>query len=151
MKNLIFYLVSILHNAKKCHHTRALLNSNEGYCPDCGVYLKKYYYVLRCSCCSHKREASRAVLGKYDKITPVSKFCPVCGGEEFYIEKYEKLNITDVNYAIEIKEILPEADYTFSSTKVWVETPEADFNNNIKEEAPFLIQGASLKSLSLMQ
>lgn len=153
MKNLIFYLISIVNNAKKCRHTRALLNSNEGYCPDCGVYLKKYYYVLRCSCCSHKREASRAVLGKYDKITPVSKFCPICGGEEFYIEKYEKLNITDVNYAIEVKEILPQtaqANYTVSSTKVWVETPEADFCG-AKDEAPFLIQGTPLKSLSLIQ
>lgn len=123
MKNLFLYLISIVNNAKKCPHTHALINSDEGYCPDCGVYLKKYYYVLRCKCCSHKREATRAVLGKYDEIVPVSKFCPVCGGEEFYIERYEKLNLVDINYAIEVKEVYNINNCTVSSTKVWVETP----------------------------
>ncbi len=123
MKNLFLYLISIINSAKKCSHTRALLNSDEGYCPDCGVYLKKYYYVLRCKCCSHKREAARAVFGKCDEIVPVSKFCPVCGGEEFYIERYEKLNITDICYAIEVKEIYNN-ECIISSTKVWVETED---------------------------
>ena len=127
MKNLILYLISIINNGAKCKHSRALLNSNEGYCPDCGVYLKKYYYVLRCKCCAHKREAARTVFGKHNEIIPVSKFCPVCGGEEFCIEKYEKLNLVDINYAIEVKEIFNINDHLASSmscTKVWVETPD---------------------------
>ncbi len=122
MKNLILYLFSIINNSTKCSHQKALINSNEGYCPDCGIYLKKYYYVLRCGCCSHKREASRAVFGKHNEITPISKFCPICGGKDFYIEKYEKLNLVDINYAIEVKEIFSPAKYSMSSTKVWVET-----------------------------
>ncbi len=138
MKNFIIYLFSILTNASKCRHANALLNSNEGYCPDCGVYLKKYYYVLRCSCCAHKREASRASFGTRDEVVPASKYCPVCGGAEFYIEKYEKLNITDINFAIEVKEeydISNSGLYGESSTKVWVETVEEDK----KEEAPPLL------------
>ena len=83
MKNIFLYFLSILNNGNKCRHTNALLNSNEGYCPDCGVYLKKYYYVLRCGCCSHKREASKSCLGKHNEITPISKFCPICGGKDF--------------------------------------------------------------------
>jgi len=130
MKNLLLYLVDIVFNCKKCRHTRALLNTNEGYCEDCGVYLKKYYYVLRCSCCSHKREAARAAFGKKEEIVPVSKFCPVCGGKDFIIEKYEKLNLVDINYAIEIKEAFHEdCDHT-SHTTVWVEMPDITEDTN---------------------
>lgn len=132
MKNLILYFISVIKGAKKCAHKRALLYSNEGYCPDCGQYLKKYYYVLRCSTCSHKREATRAVFGKCDEIIPVSRFCPVCGKEEFYIEKYEKLNIADISYAIEVKE--PYEDSIIPSTKVWVE--EADEIKDYHPQTP---------------
>lgn len=146
MKNFIFYLLSFISNTSKCRHSKALLNSNEGYCPDCGVYLKKYYYVLRCSCCNHKREGARAVFGKNGEIVPSTKYCPVCGGEEFYIEKYEKLNITDINYAIEAKEefSFENSCYTgASTTTVWVEEAEED----TFESPPLLIQNSSLKQL----
>ncbi len=132
MKNVFLYLISIIKNAKNCRHTRALMNTNEGYCPDCGQYLKKYYYVLRCSCCSHKREASRAVFGSHDEILPLSNFCPVCGGSEFYIEKYEKLNLVDINYAIEVKEIYDITKCNMSKTSIWVEMP--DTVSNTKED-----------------
>ncbi len=153
MKNLILYLFSIVTNGSKCRHTNALLNADEGYCPDCGVYLKKYYYVLRCSCCSHKREAARASFGKTDEIVPVSKFCPVCGGAEFYIEKYEKLNIVDINYAIEVKEefdILNSPYCGESTTKVWVESNDEVCDN--KEVLPPLLieQNPPIGQLSML-
>ena len=74
MKNIFLYFLSILNNGNKCRHTNALLNSNEGYCPDCGVYLKKYYYVLRCKCCAHKREATRAAFCNVKEIIPVARY-----------------------------------------------------------------------------
>ncbi len=133
MKNIFLYLISIIQSGKKCRHTHALLNSNEGYCPDCGAYLKKYYYVLRCKCCAHKREATRAAFGEVKEIIPISKFCPICGGEEFYIEKYEKLNFVDINYAIEVKEVFDissiPVDFETSTTTVWVETLEEEPTN----------------------
>lgn len=136
MKNFILYLISMINNGKKCRHTRALLNSNEGYCPDCGAYLKKYYYVLRCRCCAHKREATRAAFGGAQEIIPISKFCPTCGGEEFYIEKCEKLNFVDINYAIEVKEefdvLSAPLDFETSTTTVWVEAPEEEVQREIK-------------------
>lgn len=133
MRNLVLYFISVLKGAKKCAHKRALLNSNEGYCPDCGHYLKKYYYVLRCSACSHKREATRAVFGKCNEIVPESRYCPVCGGMEYYVEKYEKLNIVDISYAIEVKE--PCERCIEPTTRVWVE--EVTFeDNDIKDLHP---------------
>ena len=149
MKNLILYLISILNNRGKCRHTHALLNSNEGYCPDCGVYLKKYYYVLRCKCCAHKRQSARAAFHNTDEIIPISKFCPVCGGEEYYIEKYEKLNLTDINYAIEVKEefdVSSCTDFETSTTTVWVEMPEE--NSEIREEVKFL-PGSLARAISV--
>jgi len=143
MKNFILYLCSIINNSAKCRHSNALLNSNEGYCPDCGVYLKKYYYVLRCSCCNHKREASRAVFGNRNEVVPVSKYCPVCGGAEFHVEKYEKLNLIDISYAIEVKE-----EFSFenpgcvgeSKTTVWVEPCEEENGaDEINLSPPLLI------------
>ena len=131
-------MISFLNGRKKCRHTHALLNSNEGYCPDCGVYLKKYYYVLRCKCCAHKREASRAAFGGVKEIVPISRFCPVCGGEEFYIEKYEKLNFVDINYAIEVKEefdiLNNPAGFETSKTTVWVEMPDSESQNEAAQE-----------------
>lgn len=139
MKNFILYFFSIISNSSKCRHYNALLNSNEGYCPDCGKYLKKYYYVLRCECCNHKREAARAVFKGKSEIVPLSKYCPVCGGEKFYVEKYETLNLVDINYAIEVKEELSFEDAYFennSRTEVWVEhVKEEGF-----EDPPLLLQ-----------
>ena len=72
-----------------------------------------------------QREATRAAFCNVKEIIPVSKYCPVCGGEEFYIGKYEKLNFVDINYAIEVKEefdiLNAPADFNTSSTTVWVE------------------------------
>lgn len=141
MKNFIMYLFSIINNSGKCRHTNALRSANEGYCPDCGVYLKKYYYVLRCSCCNHKREAARAVFGNKNEIVPVSKYCPVCGGAEFYVEKYEQLNLVDISYAIEVKEEFSFENPDFSgesTTTVWVEKEEV-IEENIKDSAPLLL------------
>lgn len=151
MKNLILYLISIINNKTKCRHSHALLHSNEGYCPDCGAYLKKYYYVLRCKCCAHKREATRAAFGEVNEIVPISKYCPICGGEEFYIEKYEKLNFVDINYAIEVKEVFDilnaQNNFETSSTTVWVEVPNDDTENGNEIKAlPHLTPQIPLKT-----
>ena len=127
-----------MNNCKKCRHTKSLLNTNEGYCPDCGEYLKKYYYVLRCSCCLHKRESARTVIGAHNDIIPVSNFCPVCGEKEFYIEKYEKLNLVDINYAIEVKETFDITKCNISKTSVWVEIPDNTEDNRNNTETDLI-------------
>ena len=53
MKNI---LISFLKNQNKCSHRNALLNSEEGYCPDCGKYLKKYYGVIPVLCYTIRTE-----------------------------------------------------------------------------------------------
>ena len=72
---------------------------------------------------------------------PVSKYCPVCGGAEFYVEKYEQLNLVDISYAIEVKEEFSFENPDFSgesTTTVWVEKEEV-IEENIKDSAPLLL------------
>ena len=98
-------LIKLIKNKLKCSHKNALLNSNSGYCPDCGQYLVKKYYIVRCARCDIKRMA-RLV---WDEIVPVNKFCSNCGSSEYYIEQIDKVNFIDAKYAIYIK------------TQVWVD------------------------------
>ena len=56
-------------------------------CPDCGEYLVKNYYLVRCSRCDIKREAKLF----WGEITPQNKYCENCGASEYYIEKIETL------------------------------------------------------------
>ncbi len=113
MKNI---LIKFIQNKFKCTHKNALLTSNEGYCPDCGEYLVKNYYLVRCSSCDIKREAKLY----FNQIIPKSRFCSNCGSEDFYIEKIDKINFIDAKYAIYLKEIAYAYKEICPNTQVWV-------------------------------
>ncbi len=113
----------LLSEIFKCHHKNAILHSNEGFCPDCGKYLKKTYYIIRCAHCDIKRGAKK----QFENIVPTEKFCTNCGHNEYIIEKYDKLNIVDINYAIEVKEVIEE-NIPINELEIWID------NNQKKEE-----------------
>ncbi len=106
----------IIKEIFKCKHKNAILNSEEGYCPDCGKYVKKSYYIVRCNCCGIKRIAKKS----FDEIIPQEKFCTNCGTQEYTVEKCTKLNIVDVNYAIEVKEAIDET-LKEDDIEIWIE------------------------------
>ena len=114
MKNI---LISFLKNQNKCLHKNALLHSNEGYCPDCGQYLVKNYYLVRCLRCDIKREAKLY----WGEVVPVDKYCSNCGCNEYYIERIDKVNFIDAKYAIYVKEIASEMQILHPETQVWVD------------------------------
>lgn len=114
MKNI---LISFLKKQNKCSHKNALLYSNEGYCPDCGQYLVKNFYLVRCSRCDIKREAKLC----WGEIQPTEKYCSNCGCSEFYIEKLDKINFVDASYAIYIKEIASEMQKMHPEVQIWVD------------------------------
>lgn len=127
-------LKEILKNLFKCKHYGALLYSNEGYCPTCGKYLKKSYYIIRCSHCEIKRSAKK----EFGKIIPDEKFCTNCGEKEYYIEKYDKLNFVDINYAIEVKEEI-NINHKSQDFEIWVDSKdEANEQETQKNEKIFL-------------
>ena len=101
MKNI---LLKFINNHTKCHHKNALLYQDEGYCPDCGQYLVKNYYIIRCARCDVKREAKLF----WGEIVPQEKFCTNCGARDYYIEKLDKVNFVDARYAIYLKEVVSD-------------------------------------------
>lgn len=114
MKNI---LIKFIQTRCKCSHRNALLNSNSGYCPDCGQYLVKNYYLVRCSRCDIKREAKLY----WGEIVPKDKYCANCGSEEYYIEQLDKVSFIDAKYAIYLKEIANEYQTLHPETQVWVD------------------------------
>ena len=102
-----------------CHHKNALVNTNEGFCPDCGRYVKKVYYVVRCADCGIKRTARKS----FGKIEPNEKFCTCCGNSDFVVEKYEKLNFSDINYVIVSKETIEE-NSPINELEIWIDKEE---------------------------
>ena len=117
-------LIKFIKNKNKCSHRNALLYSENGYCPDCGQYLVKNYYLIRCSRCDIKREAKLA----WGEIVPAQKFCSNCGEQDYYIEKLDKVNFIDAKYAIYLKEIATEIKTLHPESQIWVEE-----DNTIKQ------------------
>ena len=117
MENILIKFIKSRH---KCSHKNALLYTDSGYCPDCGQYLVKNYYIVRCSCCDIKREAKLS----WGEIVPAEKFCSNCGSSEYYIEKLDSLNLVDAQYAIYLKEIASELYNLHPEAQIWVEEDE---------------------------
>ena len=132
---MLDFFINFFGLRNKCSHRNALLNSEEGYCPDCGKYLKKYYYIIRCKHCDIKRKGE--VL--YQGIYPVDSFCENCGGDDFYVEKLEKINFFDIKYAIISKEVVEEENPLQEVFQIWT---ECDFKEKI---AGYLMQKAYAK------
>lgn len=114
MKNI---LITFIKSKNKCSHKNALLYSDSGYCPDCGQYLVKNYYLIRCSRCDIKREAKIS----WGEIIPTEKFCSNCGSSQYYIEKLDGVNFVDAAYAIYLKEIANEMQVLHPEAQIWVE------------------------------
>ena len=113
-------LIKFIKSKQKCRHKNALLYSDSGYCPDCGQFLVKNYYIVRCSCCDIKREAKLS----WGEIVPQEKFCSNCGSSEYYIEKLDSLNLIDAHYAVYLKEIADEIHIRRPEAQIWVEDGE---------------------------
>lgn len=124
--NMENILIKFFKNKIKCTHKNALLYTNEGYCPDCGEYLVKNYYIVRCSRCDIKRQAKLS----FGEIVPLNKYCCNCGSKEYYIEKLDKVNFIDANYAIYLKEIADNIKILHPEAQVWVED-ENNFEDKI--------------------
>ena len=117
MTNILLKLIKKQH---KCSHKHALLHQDSGYCPECGEYLVKNYYLVRCARCDVKREAKLI----WGEIVPKDKFCSNCGEHEYYIEKLDRVNFVDAQYAIYLKEIADKMADLHPETQIWVEDGE---------------------------
>ena len=110
-------LLDLFLKKSTCAHAYALINTNEGYCPDCGAYLKKYFYIVRCSRCDVKREAKVY----FGDVLPKEKFCTNCGSKDYYIEKLDTISFIDIPYAIHTKEVIVPEQIDIVSAQIWVD------------------------------
>lgn len=117
MKNI---LISFFKNKTKCTHKNALIDLDEGYCPDCGQYLIKNYYIVRCLRCEIKRSAKLV----WGEIVPEEKYCSNCGSKEYYIEKLDSVNFVDAKYAVCLKEIANDIRQLHPEAQIWVENTQ---------------------------
>lgn len=110
----------------ECKHSRVRIDIEEAYCPDCGALIKNKWYLVRCSSCNIKRTAHL----EYGAIKPDTKFCPNCGGTDFYIQELDNVSFIDVNYAILKKTIIQQGSHI--TRQIWIEEEEQLLPNEKK-------------------
>ena len=100
---------------KKCQHNKVPLDTDIGYCPDCGELIENHWYITRCGCCGVKERATI----RNGEVVPEAEFCPNCGGKAYKIEEIEKIDCININYAIVVREIVKNEINEY--TKSWVD------------------------------
>ena len=112
---------------KKCQHARVSPDVESSYCPDCGELIRNDWFITRCSCCGIKLKTVQ----RGERTEPSNHFCTNCGSSEFKIEKLNKINFIDINFAVLQKNTV-EHDIITSSTQCWQE--------KISEQPKLLVQ-----------
>ena len=110
-------MLNFLFNNIKCNHNKIYPFSDGTFCPDCGQEIKISWQLLRCECCSSKRN----VRVFFNKILPEEKFCKKCGSSEYYIETKEKIEFFDYEYAIILKEEVNTKIKIKKTLQIWIE------------------------------
>ncbi|MDD3238360.1 MAG: hypothetical protein PHV37_09730 [Candidatus Gastranaerophilales bacterium] len=109
-------ILDLFKNIKECHHPKIRADQEKAYCPDCGAYVETKWYLTRCKCCNIKRVS----YNKFNKISPVEKYCPNCGSKEFYLEELDGINFIDINFAVMRKEVIEDLT-TKVKSQIWVD------------------------------
>ncbi len=99
---------------KKCQHNKVPLDTDIGYCPDCGELIENHWYITRCGCGVKERATIRN-----GEVVPEAEFCPNCGGKAYKIEEIEKIDCININYAIVVREIVKNEINEY--TQSWVD------------------------------
>lgn len=111
-------IFDFLKQKHECKHSRVRIDVDEAYCPDCGALIRNKWYLVRCTTCNIKRTAHL----EYGLIKPDTKFCPNCGGTDFYLQELDKISFIDVNYAILKKTVIQQGTHT--TRQIWIEEEE---------------------------
>ena len=111
-------IMEFFKKIRQCKHENFPPDKEIGYCPDCGELIENQWFIVRCACCGVKHKA----VIKNGKIVPVEKFCHNCGGKGFIVERVNKINFIDINYAVLVKTIIPCKHAAYTQT--WEEARE---------------------------
>ncbi|MBP3820185.1 zinc ribbon domain-containing protein [bacterium] len=107
---------NILGFNKKCNHDKVPIEQDFYYCPDCGQLIENQWYLVRCSSCGLKIPATI----KHGEIIPIENFCHNCGGNSYTVERLNKIDCININYAVLIKAVANNEINEYSQS--WIET-----------------------------
>ena len=93
---------NILNLKKKCPHDNVPIDQDYYYCPDCGELIENQWYLVRCASCGLKEPATI----RNGEIVPLNQFCHNCGGKSYIVERIEKIDCININYAVLVKAVV---------------------------------------------
>ena len=111
------FLTDFFKAHHKCNHDHIPIDVQFAYCPDCGELVENEWFITRCAYCGIKQKA----IIKNGEIMPDDKFCRNCGANEYIVEKLEKINFIDINYAVLVKTVIREDVPEENITQCWEE------------------------------
>lgn len=95
-------IMEYLKRNRVCQHDKVTPEVDFAYCPDCGELIENQWFIMRCACCGVKVKA----MIKNGEIVAEEKFCHNCGSSLYTIDKIDKINFIDVNYAVLVKKVV---------------------------------------------
>ena len=101
-----------------CKHTKIPADTDFGYCPDCGEAVENRWYLSRCGCCGVKLKS----VIRSGEVIPEEKFCANCGTKHYAVEKLEKINFIDINFAVIVKTTV--SNHARNITQCWTDVTE---------------------------
>ncbi len=110
------FLTNLFRLTKTCTHEGITPNMECGYCPDCGKFIENEWYITRCPCCGVKLKA----MNRNGKIVPQYHYCTNCGSHEYSVEKIEKIDFININFAVLVKKVIDDKNFC-STTQCWQE------------------------------
>lgn len=114
-------LQNFLGLKKKCRHINVPIDAEIYYCPDCGELVENQWYIVRCACCGTKEIATI----KDDEIVPAENFCHNCGNKGYTVERIDKIDCVNINYAVLIRKALNNEINEY--TQSWSEARQTSY------------------------
>ena len=121
------FLTNLFNLKKECQHNHVAPNLESAYCPDCGKLIKNEWYITRCSCCGVKLKSVK----QNNNIVPQFNYCCNCGSKEYVIEKLDKIDFININFAVLIKRVI-EQDSISNFTQCWQEKTSEPLKLSVK-------------------
>ena len=111
------FFTNLFNLKKTCHHEKITPNVESAYCPDCGKLIKNEWYITRCACCGVKLKT----MHYKGEICPEYHYCSNCGSDEYIVEKIDKINYIDINFAVLQKKEVETSFNNYQATQCWQE------------------------------
>lgn len=111
------FLSNLFSLKKVCRHEKITPDMEAGYCPDCGKYIQNDWYYARCACCGVKLKT----MSYKGELKPQYQYCSNCGSQSYKIEKLDKINFIDINFAVLVKREIEDSVNIPNTTQCWQE------------------------------